>query len=209
MKVQFYGKLAGALALTVALAGCIDAKVEVDVTSETTAKAIVTQTMGPEIYPMIKAAQAEAGEDAGDDPAAAAASDFCSDGTLTENADGGATCTIEKEGAFADLVFDEEGEDQGVNFSSAGPGLVRVSFPTSEITKDLGNDEEMDAQTKAMMTSMFEGHSFTLKIGGGEITDTNMTLAGDRQSAEKVIPFLDIINGTVELPEELYAVVKK
>jgi len=204
MTKLFYGKLAGALALTIVLAGCIDAKVEVDVTSETTAKAIVTQTMSAEVYPMIKASQAEQ-----DDKDADASADFCSEGTLTENADGGATCTIEKEGSFADLVFDEEGEEQGMKFSSAGPGLVRVAFPTSEITKDLGKEDEMDEQTKAMMTQMFEGHAFTLKISGGEITDTNMTLADDKQSAEKVIPFLDIINGTVELPEELYAIVKK
>ncbi|AKR57705.1 hypothetical protein GCM10011321_34060 [Youhaiella tibetensis] len=207
MTVRFCGKLAGALALTVALAGCIDAKIEVDVTSDTTAKATITQTMSAEIYPMIKASQAES--KASDDAEAAAADDFCSDGTLTENADGGATCTITKEGAFADLVFDEEGEEQGMTFTSAGPGLVRVAFPTNEITKDLGQEEEMDAQTKAMMQQMFEGHAFTLKIGGGEVTDTNMTLAADKQSAETVIPFLDIINGTVELPEELYAVVRK
>lgn len=204
MNVGFYGKLAGVLALSLGLAGCIDAKIEVDVTSETTAKAIVTQTMSAEVYPMIKASQAEATADADK------TEDFCNEGTLVENADGGATCTLEKEGPFADLIFDENGEEQAaMTFTSAGPGLVRVSFPTSEITKDLGDQEEMDAQTKAMMTQMFEGHAFTLKISGGEITDTNMTLAADKQSAEKVIPFLDLINHTVELPDELYAVVKK
>lgn len=203
MTMHFYGKLAGALALTALLAGCIDAKVEVDVTSETTAKAIVTQAMGPEIYPMIKAAQAQKGEE-GD-----TAEDFCAEGKLTENADGGATCIIEKEGPFAKLVLAEDGEEQGMKFTSAGPGLVRVAFPTSELTADLAKQEEMDDETKAMMTQMFEGHTFTLKIGGGEITDTNMTLAADKQSAEKVIPFLDIINGTVTLPEELYAIVRK
>jgi hypothetical protein len=35
-----------------------------------------------------------------------------------------------------------------------------------------------------------------------------MTLAGDGKSAEQVIPFLDLINGTAELPDELYAVVR-
>jgi len=203
MTMHIYGKLAGALALTFTLAGCIDAKVEVDVTSETTAKATITQIMGAEIYPMIKASQAEKTE--GDSPA----DDFCAEGELTESADGGATCVISKEGPFAELVFDEDEEDPGITFTSAGPGLVRVAFATSGITKDLGDQEEMDEQTKTMMTQMFEGHAFTLKISGGEITDTNMTIAGDKQSAEKVIPFLDIINRTVDLPEELYAVVKK
>lgn len=204
MTMHFLGKLAGALALTVGLAGCIDAKIEVEVQSDTNAKVTVTQTMGADVYQMVKASQAEsAGEDT------SATDNFCSEGSLTEDAEGGATCILVKEGPFADIVLDEEGEENGMTFTSAGPGLVRVSFPTAEITKDLNQEEEMDAQTKAMMASMFEGRAFTLKISGGEITETNMKIAGDKQSAETVIPFLDIINGTVELPDELFAVVRK
>lgn len=47
-----------------------------------------------------------------------------------------------------------------------------------------------------------------IRIKGKEVTDTNMTLAADKKSAEIVIPFLDLINGTVELPDEIYATVK-
>lgn len=203
MTMHIFGKLAGALALTAGLAGCIDAKVEVEVTSDTTAKATITQVMGAEIYQMVKASAADESAEA------SAADDFCSEGELTEGSDGSATCVLTREGTFEEIAKDEETGETAFSFTSPGPGLVRVAFPTSEITKDLGTQEEMDEQTKAMMASMFEGRAFTLKISGGEITDTNMTLAADKLSAEKVIPFLDIINGTVELPEELYAVVKK
>ena len=61
---------------------------------------------------------------------------------------------------------------------------------------------------KAMMQQFFEGHAITIRIKGKEVIDTNMTKAGDGKSAEIVIPFLDLINGTVELPPELYATVK-
>ena len=35
-----------------------------------------------------------------------------------------------------------------------------------------------------------------------------MTISDDKSTAEIKIPFLDLINGTANLPEELYAVVK-
>ena len=35
-----------------------------------------------------------------------------------------------------------------------------------------------------------------------------MTLSADKTAAEIKIPFLDLINGTAKLPEELYAVVQ-
>jgi hypothetical protein len=47
-----------------------------------------------------------------------------------------------------------------------------------------------------------------MRISGKQITDTNMTLTDDRKAAEIVIPFIDLINGTLELPEELYATVR-
>jgi hypothetical protein len=35
-----------------------------------------------------------------------------------------------------------------------------------------------------------------------------MDLSSDKKSAETVLPFLDLINGTSDLPDELYAVVR-
>jgi hypothetical protein len=57
------------------------------------------------------------------------------------------------------------------------------------------------------MKQMFDGHFVTIRISGKSISDTNMTLNADKTAAEIKIPFLDLINGTAKLPDELYAVV--
>jgi len=215
MQFHWIGRVAGALALTVALAGCVDVTMDVKVKNATDAEATMTQTISAQFYPMIKASKSS--------DKAGGSDDFCTKadgGTLVENADGSATCTITKDGKFADLGFDDGKEK--VSFTSAGPGLVKVSFPTDEFQKGIdaaasagkaAGDE--DAQTKAAedqmkaaMTAYFAGHFLTIRIEGGAITDTNMTLAADKQSAEEKIPFTDIIGGTAKLPKELYAVVK-
>lgn len=193
------GKLAATLLLGAALTGCIDATVEVALTSETTARATMTQVMGADFYSMVKMSAEQGGADA------AAEDEFCADGELTENADGSATCVLVEEGPFADL---DMGDDGAVQFESAGPGLVRISLPTEEMKSQVGADEEMDAETKAMVEAFFTGHAVTVRFSGAEVTETNMTLSSDRTTAEQVIPFLDLINGTVDLPDELYAIVR-
>lgn len=217
MRLGMIGRAAGALVLGLSLAGCIDVTMDVKVKSETEAQGTMTQVVSAQFYPMIKASAT------GD--AAKSADSFCrkeDGGTLVENADGSATCTVTKEGKFADLGFDN-GKEQ-VKFTSAGPGLVRVAFPTDEFQKGLdaaansGSDATAsadDAQAKAaaeqMKTAMaayFAGHFLTIRIDGGEITDSNMTIAPDKQSAEDKIAFTDILAGTAKLPPELYAVVK-
>jgi hypothetical protein len=58
------------------------------------------------------------------------------------------------------------------------------------------------------MQAFFTGHALTFRVRGNDIVETNMTEASDGKSAETVVPFIDIINGTANLPDELYAVVK-
>lgn len=200
MNLKSIGKLATMLLLGGALAGCIDADVDVVVTSETSARATMTQTMGAEFYSMIKMSAAEAPADAPKDD------EFCAEGDLTENADGTATCIIVEEGAFADLTMGSD--EPTVVFASAGPGLVRVSLPTAEMRDEIGADEAMDAETKAMVEAFFKGHAITLRFSGAEVTETNMTLSDDKTAAETKIDFLDLINGTADLPDELFAVVR-
>jgi hypothetical protein len=218
MTVHLLGRLAGILLLTATLAGCIDITMDVQVQNDKTAKGVMTQVMSAQVYPMLKASKTAD---------KSSTSDFCSEGQLTENADGSASCVISKEGPFADLSFDQGKEN--VKFTSPGPGLVRVAFPTAEMTKGLtgamsgmgaaaaGGDPakpadpeaaKQEEQMKQMMAAYFDGHFLTLKVSGGEITDTNMTPAADKQSAEQKIPFTDLINGTTKLPEELFAVVR-
>jgi len=217
MTLQIIGRLAGTLALTVALAGCIDVTMDVKVKNATDATGTMTQTIAAQFYPMIKA---NASSDS-------SGNGFCAakdKGTLVENSDGSATCTIVKDGKFADLAFDDGKES--VTFTSPGPGLVRVAWPTKELSSGLdaaasgsaaggasGAASDAEAkkaadQMKAAMGAYFAGHFLTLSVSGGEITDTNMTLAADKQSASDKIPFTDLLNGTAKFPDELYAVVK-
>jgi len=199
MKFSMIGRIAGVVALTMGLAACVDMTEEVQITSETTAKATMTMTMGADIYAMMKSGAG--GETSSEDG-------FCKEAgaTLTENADGSATCVLIVEGPFAELNG-KEAKDDGAKFEVVSPGVVKVSFTTEDMKGELGT-EGQDEETKAMMQQFFEGHSITIRIKGKEVVDTNMTKAGDGKSAEIVIPFLDLINGTVDLPPELYATVK-
>lgn len=197
MKFATIGRIAGVLAMTMGLAACVDMTEELAVTSDTTAKATMTMQMGADIYTMMKSADTANTKD--DDK-------FCGkEGeTLTENADGSATCVATSEGTFDQLKFDEG--DSKPTFTVVSPGVVRVAFPTKDMAGDLGKDS--DPQTAAMMKQMFEGHFITLRITGRQVTDSNMTISADKTAAEIKIPFLDLIEGTAKLPEELYAVVQ-
>ncbi len=196
MHLPLLGRLAATAALAAMLAGCIDVSLDVAVTSPTTARATMTQVMGADIYAMVKM-----GEESGETEEAG----FCDEGTLTETADGGATCVIVEEGAFADLDL---GQDEGgMRFTEAGPGLVRVALPTADMKAELGADEDMDAETKQMVDAFFAGRTLTVSVSGAEVVDTNMSRSDDGKTASEAIPMLDLINGTAELPDELFAVV--
>lgn len=196
MNFPVIGKIAGVLALTIGLAGCVDMTQDIKVTSTTDATATITTTMSAEIYPMIKAGAG--GEDT--EP-------FCAEegSTLTENADQSATCVMVSSGAFADLKFDEDDSSQKPTFTANPDGTVRVAVKTAGMIGDLG--AETDEQTKAMLQQMFEGRYLTIRFGGSAVVETNMDDVGGGY-AEKKLAFLDLMNGTIELPEELYAVVR-
>lgn len=198
MKFSTIAKVAGTLMLTMGLAGCFDMTQDIRVTSTETATATITTTMSADIYPMIKAGAA------GDD-----AEPFCEEdgASLTENADGSATCVLVSEGKFDELDFDDDdGSSSKPVFTANADGTVRIAVPTKDMMGELGS-EELDEQTKAMMQQLFEGRYLTLRFGGSELVDTNMDDVGDGY-AESKMSFLDLINGTIELPEELYAVVR-
>ena len=197
MKIAMIGKIAGVLALTVGLAGCIDMTQDIYVTSADSAKATVTTTMAADIYAMIKS-QGESAEEP-----------FCADAgsTLTENADGSATCVLVSEGKFDELKFDEDEGSSKPVFTTNADGTVRIAVPTKDMVGDLGADS--DPETAAMMKQLFEGHFLTIRFGGAEIVESNMDAAADDSHyVETKIPFLSLMDGTAKLPEELYAVVK-
>jgi len=123
MKLSLIGRVAGVLALTMGLAACVDMTEELAVTSDTTAKATMTMTMGADIYAMMKSANTA--ETKPEDK-------FCAkEGEqLTENADGSATCVASSEGAFADLKFDE-GDSKPVFSEFLALVMLRVTWSTS------------------------------------------------------------------------------
>jgi hypothetical protein len=195
MKFSLIGKIAGTLVLTMGLAGCIDMTNDIYVTSSTTAKATITSTMGADIYAMVKA-----GGNQGDDP-------FCQgEGeTLTENEDGSGTCVAVSEGEFADLKFDDSGSKPTI--TTQADGTVRIAIPTKDMMGDIGS--ETDAETQAMMKQMFDGRFLTIRFGGASIVESNMEPAPDSDEYVEIkIPFVSLLDGTAELPEELYAVIQ-
>ncbi|MET3927264.1 hypothetical protein [Devosia sp. 2618] len=198
MALKIIGKLAATMLLGGALAGCIDVNVDVEVTSETTAKARLTQLMSADFYEIVQ-------QDQGDGEEGSENDGFCDDGELTENADGSASCVITEEGAFADLTLGDD--NQSIKFTSAGPGLVRVALPTEDM-RDAMDGEGMDADSLQMVEAFFTGHAMTMRFSGLEVVDTNMTLSADKKSAETSIPFVDFFKGELDLPDEIYAVVR-
>lgn len=212
MKFSLIGRVAGAFALTLSLAGCFDMTTDVLIESPTNAKATITETMGADIYAMIKAADAASSAPA--DPSASSAEDsadsgskpFCKEegSTLTENSDGSATCTIVSEGTFDALNFNDGGGKP--TFTAQPDGTVRVAIPTAGMMGDLG--KESDPKTAEMMKQLFDGHFLTVRFGGSEVVDTNLTKTADGKYAEIKIAFTDLLSGTAKLPDELFAVVK-
>lgn len=199
MNLKTLGRVTGVVALTGMLAGCIDMTAEIDVLSETTGKATTTMTMGAEFYPMIKQ-MAEAAPDADNSEG------FCVEqgDVLTENADGSATCVSVKEGELSSLSG-TEGPSEDATFTVVSPGVVRVAFATENMSSQV--TEGQDDETAQMMKAYLDGHNVTIRIKGNKVIETNMTLSGDGKSAETVIPFLGLIDGTASLPKELFAVV--
>lgn len=198
MALKTIGKLAVMLTLGGPLAGCIDATVELAVTGASTGKATVTQVMAPDFYGMVKASNAES--ESGIDR-------FCPEGTLTEAADGSATCIFTAEGSFAELAGIGD-EADAVTFAPAGPGLVRIGLPTATMVSGLGAEDGVDAETRQMVEAYFAGHTITIRMSGAEVVDTNLEIGKDRKSAETTLPILDLIKGGAAVPQEFFAVVR-
>lgn len=207
MNFRILGRLAGVLAVTAGLAGCMDVDAEIEVLSATTGKATTSMTIGADFYPMIKQMAASGDASSNSEP-------FCAkDGEeLTENTDGSATCVTSKEGELATLT---EGEDGGpsedASFTEVSPGVIRVAFKTdemkSQVAEGAGGESAEDAQALAMIKPYFEGHTISITIRGKKITETNMTASDDGTSATTEIPFNDLLDGKATVPDELYAIV--
>lgn len=195
MHMPAFARIAGAVALTVALAGCIDVEMDIAVLTDTTARGTMTATIDKQMYDMMTAQGG--GADA----------DFCDTGTITVG-DTTVTCVDVREGTFEELVFDEEADGPQPTIVNEGGGRVRVTIPLSDVPASMG-EEAQDPQALAMISAMFQGKNMVIRISGGRIVDTNLEIAPDGQSASLTIPFTEIFSGSATFPSEAYAVVQK
>lgn len=185
-------RAAGALALAVGLAGCIDVSMEIEVIDEANGRGVTTMVMDREFYDMSEAQGSES---------------FCEDEdelTVTETE---VTCVSITEGSYDELIDSDDPNEPVPTVMDQGDGTVRVTFPTAALAADMAEDE-MDAETMAMMQGFFEGKFMTLKASGGEVLDSNMTVADDGMSASIQIPFLSLMTGEADVPDEAYAVIR-
>jgi hypothetical protein len=194
MKFAHIVKGAAALVLAGALTGCFDVDMDVKVTDVDHVAVTIATSISKEMADM---AQMESGD-----------SEFCDEAGVVTETETAIVCTETKEGTFAEAFpASEDGEPQPT-IAVVGPRLVKVTFPTADISGAFGGAETDDPQAKEMMLQMFKGHAMTLRVSGGTITDTNMTKAADGQSAEIVIALDDVVSGTADIPAEAYAVVQ-
>ncbi|MEO5807086.1 hypothetical protein [Devosia sp.] len=205
MILPAFAKLPIFAGLLVLLAGCVDADLDVKLTSTTTASATLIQVMNAQFYSMIKPPATKI-DPSGQTEQGPEIQHFCADGTLTQSTDGSATCLITASGPFAGLALGKH--QKLLSFAPAGAGLVRVAFDTGGLLAETGASFAHDEETEQMNQSVFSGHTLTLHFSGLEVIDTNMTLSDDKTSAVQAIQFLEIINGTAKLPKQLFAVIR-
>lgn len=194
MKFSHIVKGAAALVLTGMLAGCFDVDMDIKVTGVDSVEVTIASSISKEMADM---AEMQSGD-----------SEFCDETGVVTETETAIVCTQTHSGTFAEAFpASSDGEPQPT-IAVVGPKLVKVTFPTSDISSAFGGAETDDPQAKEMMLQMFKGHAMTLRVSGGTITDTNMTKAADGQSAELVIALDEVVSGTASIPDETYAVVQ-
>lgn len=186
-------KAVGALFIAGTLAGCVDVTMELEVLDESNGIGRTSIVMDRQFYDM---AQQQGGDD------------FCDEdnGVLTLS-DSASTCIVTINGGFDELFEANDDGSPVPTAVSAGPGLVRVAYPTGSMSDEFADTED-DPSSKAMLEQFFEGHTIILKVSGAQIVESNMEISADGKSASFTIPFLGLINGDFELPTETYAIVK-
>lgn len=197
MNIFPIARLGGIAVLTLGLAACMDVNMDLEILSETEGRATMTTSVSNDIYAMIE----QQGEEGGDE--------FCPDGEVVAG-DATTECIVISEGKFDELDLGEDAD--GPVIEAVGNGQVRVSLPMSELNEEvaqgMGGGEE-DPEMTAMIATMFEGHAITINVSGGEIVDTNMEINDAGTAASYRIPFEGLMQGTLDVPDEIYAVVQK
>lgn len=237
MSIGALGKLAAGLMLAGMLAGCIDASLDVALTSDRTASVALTQVMRQDAYTTIglidglEASRQQAAVKAAADAAKAKAEAEAA-GKDASNIIVPAIPTaqlplatqfcingrlLKRVDGGATCMDSSEGAfadiglgdlEQPLSFDTQADGTVRIALPTEQLRRAANAAASLDPDSQAIVPALFQSRKIVIWFSGAEVTDTNMTLARDAKSASQEIAILDLINGTAKLPDQLYAVVR-
>lgn len=133
---------------------------------------------------------------------------FCpeEDGGTIELTDTTARCNMLMEGSF-DEVFASEGDGPAPEIEDQGDGTVRVAFPIGAGMADAA-EMRQDPQMVAMMRPMLEGHTFTMRITGAQIVESNGEISADGRTATFSFPLVQALDADAEFPEFYEAIVR-
>lgn len=231
-------KCAIGLVLALSLSACVDASLDVALTSPTTASATLTQEMRSDSYVTMTLADTIGGEawlarmQAVED-AEKAIADTEADGKDASSIIvppepapfylvSDSFCTqggrmLERVDGGATCMDSSEGAfadihlgalEDQVTFTPEDDGTVRIALSTAQLAEAVARHPELTAESAVITAAMFKDRRLTLKFSGDAVTETNMRLAKDEKSASQSILINDLLSGTAELPAEFYAVVR-
>jgi len=186
--------------LPILLAGCVDARLSVEVTSPATASVAVTQEVRAETMIALDVR-------AGKTNTVDGFQSFCRGGARTLRAARGVSCTRQASGTFR-TIMGARSMAAPVQFASAGPDLVRVSIPIAAVEAQIAAHQPRDADALAALPALLAGRGLTLHVEGGTVVSSNMDIAADLQAADKKISLLGLLQHSSKLPEEYFAVLR-
>ena len=179
---------AGALFLVTALSACVDANINLEVVDATHGVGTTTIAMDRTFYDK--------------NPKS---SDFCRKGELSVT-ESTATCVTTNSGTYEELFTSSDPQEPTPTVTTLENGMIRVVFPLGSLAEQAALAGQ-DPQTLDMLNQFFADHVMSVSVSGGQVTDSNMEIAEDGQSASLSVPFLDMVKGEVDVPEEAYAVI--
>jgi hypothetical protein len=234
---KWIGQTAMAGLLALGLSACVDAKLEVALIGDSTAKATLLQEMRPDSFSAVSfadtlaeakwQAQVKAVGDAtlAKSEAEAAGKDgsaivippqppFYRPLAALFCSTGGLLKRVD--GGASCIEVSQGGFDeialgalqQQLSFTPQGDGLVRIALSTQQLLDLVHPDLALDPEIEQSIPALFANRKITLRFSGAEVTESNMTVAKDALSASQDIPILGLIDGSASLPEEFYAVVR-
>jgi hypothetical protein len=231
------GQIAVAALLALGLSACVDANLEVALTSDTSAKATLLQEMRPDSFTAVTLADTLGEADwqakvkaVGDATLAKSEAEAAGKDAstivipllppfyqaLAANfcSTGGLLKRVDGGASCIDAsegAFDEIALgplQQQLSFTPQGDGLVRIALSTQQLLDAVRPDLALSPEIEQSIPALFSGRKIVIRFSGMEVTESNMTVAKDAKSASRDIPILELISGKADLPAELYAVVR-